>query len=369
MNSRELYNLSKEELISRVEELENELKNQDALFRQNALMNKVREYKHSYAEDFGLVVSVPAKELFKEFLVNPEAFTFEEKERIQEVFINSMEMRGAYEGLGLPISIQLSKVKNKMVPQIRDNAKLFSSIVGKAAIYSDRWLISKLKMALNETESLCRNLEDIEHFEYGDSEQFNLKAEIKDAFNKDNLATGLKGEVPIYPEFIFGDCSDIMVEMNRKSFRSHFIGNIIRNLHDHAFKDFDEFSPTPSSHNNVVWWKKILLFLTSKFKSHEARTIETENQTVREKRVRIWLKKDENNEHRVFLIIENNGDLFEGDVDDVFEKGIGEGEGEHIGLYSVRQFLNAYGATIKMYTDPENKEGYKVGFIINLPIL
>lgn len=362
MNSQELSNLSKEELISRVEELENELKNQDALFRQNALMNKVREYKHNYAEDFGLVVSVPAKELFKEFLVNPEAFTFEEKERIQEVFINSMEMRGAYEGLGLPISIQLSKVKNKMVPQIRNNAKLFSSIVGKAVSFSDRWLISKLKMALNETESLCCELENIEHFEYGDSERFNLMSELKEAFNKDNSAIGVQGGVPIY--YDFGDRSDIMVEMNRKSFRTHFIGNIIRNLHDHAFKHFDEFSQTPSLYK--VWWKA---FTTPIFKSHKTRTTETTIQTVREKRVRIGLKKDENNEHRINLIIENNGDLFKGDVDVVFEKGIGEGEGEHIGLYSVRQFLNAYGATIKMYTDPENKEGYKVGFIINLPIL
>ena len=337
MNSRELSNLSKEELISRVEELENELKKQDAL-SQNALMNKVREYKHNYAEDFGLVVSVPAKELFKESLVNPEAFTFEEKERIQEVFISSMEMRGAYEGLGLPISIQLSKVKNKMVPQIRNNAKLFSSIVGKAALFTDRWLTSKLKMALNETESLCCELENIEYLEYGASEQFNLKAELKEAFNKDNSVLGVKGGVPIFPEFIFGDCSNIMVEMNRKSFHSYFIGNIIRNLHDHAFKDFDEFLPTSS-------------------------------QTVREKKVRIWLKKDEHNEHRINLIIENNGAPYNGDVDDVFEKGIGDGEGEHIGLYSVRKFLNAYGATIKMYTDPENKEGYKVGFKINLPVL
>ena len=355
MNSRELSNLSKEELISRVEELENELKKQDAL-SQNALMNKVREYKHNYAEDFGLVVSVPAKELFKESLVNPEAFTFEEK-----------EMRGAYEGLGLPISIQLSKVKNKMVPQIRNNAKLFSSIVGKAALFTDRWLTSKLKMALNETESLCCELENIEYLEYGASEQFNLKAELKEAFNKDNSVLGVKGGVPIFPEFIFGDCSNIMVEMNRKSFHSYFIGNIIRNLHDHAFKHFDESLPTPSSNNNIDWRKRIWLFITSIFICHKTRT--TETAIPIEKRVRISLKKDEKNEHRINLIIENNGELFRGDVVDVFEKGIGEGEGEHIGLYSVRQFLNAYGATIKMYTDSENKEGYKVGFIINLPIV
>lgn len=346
MDFQELSNLSKEELISRVEELENKL---NALFRQNTLMNKVREYKHNYAEDFGLVVSGPAKELFKEFLVNPEAFTFEEKERIQEVFINSLEMEGAYEGLGLPISIQLNKVKNKMVPQIRNNAKLFSSIVGKPASFSDISLIGKLKMALNETESLCCELENIEYFEYGDSEQFNLKAEIKDAFNKDNYATGLKGGVPIYPEFIFGEYSGTMVEMNKKSFRSYVLGNIIKNLHDHAFRDYDVFSATYTP------------------KSHEVKTVST---TIPiEKRVRISLKKDEKNEHRINLIIENNGELFRGDVVDVFEKGIGEGEGEHIGLYSVRQFLNAYGATIKMYTDSENKEGYKVGFIINLPIV
>lgn len=367
MDSQGLSNLSKEELISRVEELENKLKNQDALFRQYALMNKVREHKHSYAEDFGLVVCGPAKELFKEFLTNPEVFSFEEKERIIEVYTNSLEMNGAYEWLGLPIGIQLKRVKNIMVPLIRNNAKFFSSIVGKVTDFSDNGLVGTLQMALNETKSLCANLEDIEHFEYGESEQFNLKAELKEAFNKDNSVTGLRGGVPIYLEF-FGDFSNILVEMNRKSFRSHFIGNIIRNLHDHAFKDFDKFSP-PSSLNNLVWWERIWLFIISIFKNCETRTTETAIQTVREKRVRICLKKDENNEHRINLIIENNGDLFNGDVDDVFEKGIGEGEGEHMGLYSVRQFLTAYGATIKMYTDPNNVEGFKVGFIINLPIL
>ena len=56
---------------------------------------------------------------------------------------------------------------------------------------------------------------------------------------------------------------------------------------------------------------------------------------------------------------------FYGDIEKVFENGIGEGSG--IGLYSAQQFLNAYNANITMFTNAENE--YKVGFIINIPIL
>ena len=340
------------------------------LAHSNELMSKVREHKHNYSEDFGLVVSAPVKSLLKEFINNPSIFSVEERERILDMFSESMEMRGKYECLGLPIGIQLSKVKNEMVPRIKKNVEFYTSLIGKNAEFQDQWLVSKLKMALNEADGLCAKLANIEHFEYGESEPFNLKAEIKDTFLKDNSAIGCRGGQPMQVEWFFGEYSDIMVDMNRKSFRTHLLGNIIKNLHDHAFNETKkEYSSKSINYkSSLSFWEKLLNFF--KIRKKEASHHDYADSlpvSVQEKKVRISFQKDLTNEHRIYLIIENNGNAFNGDVNDVFEKGIGEGDGEHIGLYSAKQFLIAYGASISMFTN--NDTEYKVGFSINLPIL
>lgn len=356
--------LSIEDLQVQVHELETKLAHS------NELMSKVREHKHNYSEDFGLVVSAPVKSILKELIYNPDIFSVDEKERIVEIFSKSMEMRGFYECLGWSIGIQLSKVTNEMVPCIRNNAEFYAYLVGKNVVFQDQWLISKLKMALNETEGLCANLENIEHFEYGESEPFNLKAEIKDIFFNENSKIGFRGGQPIQIETFFGDYSDIMVDMNRKSFKTHLIGNIIKNLHDHAFKEMDNDSSSDiySLKENMSFWVWLLnIFKFRKNEHTHQNFIDGLPTSVQEKRVRISFKEDTSSKHRINLVIENNGKAYKGDRNEVFEKGIGDGEGEHIGLYSAKQFLKAYGATIKMLTN-DNGE-YKVGFLINLPII
>lgn len=340
------------------------------LAHSNELMSKVREHKHNYSEDFGLVVSVPAKSLLKELIYNPNIFSLDEKESIIEMFSKSMEMRGFYETLGWQVESQLSNVRNEMVPCIRKNAKFFTSLIGKNPIFQDRGLNGKLNMALKETEDLCAKLENIEHFEYGESELFNLKAEIKEAFSKDKSAISLRGGQTIQTDMFFGEYSDIMVNMNRKYFRTHLIGNIIKNLHDHAFKETnnDSSSEIYCSKENMSFWTwllNIVKFRKNKFTKQNF--IDGLPTSVQEKKVRISFRKDMSSEHRINLVIENNGKAFKGDVNEVFEKGIGDGKGEHIGLYSAKQFLKHYGATISMFTN-DNGE-YKVGFSINLPIL
>ena len=327
MESQELQKLSKEELLSLVRELD------DKLSRQNDLMNKVREHRHNYSEDFGLVVSAPVQALYEEVKSNPNTFNDVEKDKIIKTYIDSAEMHGMYDCIGLPIGTQLKRVKEVMVPKIREKAQFFSSLLGQSLIKcQDSQLIAILRMALNETESLCRNLGNIESFEYGIPEPFNLKAEVLDAFKEENSKTikGIRSGIDI--ERYFGDLCDVQVDMNKQSFRSYVLRNIIKNLHDHAFKEIDN---SDSAFDFV-------------------------------KKVRIKFVKDENNNHRMNLIIENNGKDFIGDRDAIFDKGVGSGEG--IGLYSARQFLKHYGATINMLPEKVD-DGYKVGFIINLPIL
>ena len=356
--------LSIERLQSQVNELEAKLAHS------NELISKVREHKHNYSEDFGLVVSAPVKSLLKELINNPSIFSVEERERILDMFSESMEMRGIYECLGWPVEIQLSKVKNEMVPCIKNNVEFYTSLIGKNAEFQDRWLVSKLKMALNEADGLCAKLANIEHFEYGESEPFNLKAEIKDTFIKDNSAIGFRGGQPMQLEWFFGEYPDIMVDMNRKSFRTHLLGNIIKNLHDHAFNEpnIESSSKSLSHKSSLSFWGWLLNIFNIRNNGASGHDYaDSLPVSVQEKKVKISFHKDLTNEHRINLIIENNGNVFNGDVNEVFEKGIGEGEGEHIGLYSAKQFLNAYGASISMFTN--NDAEYKVGFLINLPVL
>lgn len=337
MELQDLQKLSKEELISLIQELE------EKLSRQNDLMNKVREHKHNYSEDFGLVVSAPIQTILEEVRANPDAFTIDERNRIIKIYADSAEMRGTYECLGWPIGIQLKQVKEVMVPKIRNNVEFFSSIVRRQPLrtYKNRHLITILRMALNEAEALCGRLKTIESFEYGIPEPFNLKAEVLSAFYEDNLKHTIPGKKSILIERYFGDLSDVQVEMNKENFRSRFLGNIIKNLHDHAFKEIDDssFANNPKGEISVVG-------------------------DYFEKKVLIKLIKDEKSDHRVNLIIENNGKEFKGDRDAIFDKGVGSGEG--IGLYSARQFLKHHGANINMLEKVD--DGYNVGFIINLPI-
>lgn len=364
MELQDLLKLSPVELASRVQELESRIQElEDERSRLIDLMDKVREHKHNYSGDFGLVVSAPIQALVKEVISNPDAFIPDDIDRIIKIYADSAEMRGTYECLGWRIEEKLEKVKEVMVPKIRENVEFFSSIVGQNKTeYNNTHLIDILRMALNESESLCDNLENIESFKYGISEPFNLKAEILSAFKGDNSKRGLLGKTTIQIEKYFGDLSDVQVSMSKKAFRSHVLGNIIKNLHDHAFVE-DSTSTFPILNIRLSLWKKILsCFFSRLFTINLQKTFSVGDYF--EKKVLIKLIKDEKSDHRVNLIIENNGKEFKGDRDAIFDKGVGSGEG--IGLYSARQFLKHYGANIDMLEKVD--DGYKVGFIINLPI-
>lgn len=361
--------LSKDELIIKVNQLESEIDHN------NNLLCKVREHKHNYSEDFGLVVSAPIQALMKELLDNPSIFSEDEKKQILDFFQISMLHRGIYECLGWPIDIQLKRVKESIVPQIHNNVDLYTSVIRKTVEFCNHSLVSILRMAIGESEALCSNLINIEHFDYGPTTTFCLSTVIKETFDQYNLKTGSLGEIPIHVEYYFGKYNDVKVSLNQKGFCKYFLDNMIKNLKDHAFKEIDELLYSQKEYEeNDSWWTKLVLRLLPRLLPHRlARRIDIMLRPVSpstqilipEKTVRIWIKPDKNDLRKVNLIIENNGKPFIGDTEKVFENGIGEGSG--IGLYSTKQFLKAFGATIKMFTDNSNE--YKVGFIINLPIL
>lgn len=346
---------SRQELISRICELERKS------LHLSDLTNKIREHKHNYSEDFGLVVSVPMQALLNEVMSNPSLFSEKEKSEILDLYEESMEMRGFYECLGWPIDSQLARVKKSLVPLISKDVELYNSLLGSHLEFA-QGLVCKLNLALKEQNSLCERLENIEYFDYGEVNDFNLRAEIRDSFNKDNQAKGNMGISQIQVELWSGDYADIKVRMNQKFFKTHVLGNIIKNLHDHAFKEIEKSqvkTERPKPRKHVPNIARIIR------KRGAGGNEINSSEEVHEKRVRISFRQDPDNSDRINIIIENNGVPFDGDVTSVFEEGIGEGSG--IGLYSAKQFLNHYGATILMFTNPADE--YKVGFSMNLPII
>lgn len=320
MDSIDLSSLSRDELIATITEERAKYANLVSV------MNKLREHKHNYAGDFGIVVSTPLRSLMKEMLSNPEAFTQEERDTIFRYYDLSTELRGSYEILGWSIDEQLSRIKDPLIPQLEKNAELFKSIAGSDIQFKDTLLQRKLGMALSETEAFIVHLLKIESIDYGSPDPFPLFDVVEAVFDRENENKGCLGHEPIMVEttnkWRFDETN---VFLNKDGFCKYFLGNIIKNLEYHAFKDFD---------------KKV-------------------------KKVRISVWEDESDSHRINLMIENNGHPFFGDTDKVFEARIGDGSG--IGLHSARQYLEHFDSTIKMETRNDPDEEYKVLFKINLP--
>ena len=92
MELQDLLKLSPVELASRVQELESRIqKLEDERSRLIDLMDKVREHKHNYSGDFGLVVSAPIQALVKEVISNPDAFIPDDIDRIIKIYADSAE--------------------------------------------------------------------------------------------------------------------------------------------------------------------------------------------------------------------------------------------------------------------------------------
>lgn len=340
------------------------------------LRSQIREHKHNYSEDFGLIVRLPAQRLFRELIMNPGLFSDEECRLILDAYTLSTELVAKQKQLGYTLEEQLNELKTKSIPKIKNIIETYNCILRNHLELPNQSLITVLKSAIRDSEDLCAKLHNIENEDYGTSKTFLLRHAILRKFQKENNSYGVDGQQTMDIATSFTECYNAKVCMNEDGFITHVIGNIVKNLHEHAFVmkgNTDKYNVSEYIHYshkgafykiyNVVRYNILISRLLKLFKKNSFIS-ETKEEPVSENKVRIIFQSDKENANRLDVLIENNGAPFTGDKKKVFELGIGEGEGDHIGLYSARKFLEYYGATIEMY-EP-SYEDFTVGIKINL---
>ena len=355
-------NLSQEELISKISQLESILRHQ------RELVAKVREHKDTYASDFGDVVVRPMDSLLFELINNKENFSTTEIRSIVEAFTSSMYQHGWYESLGLNVEQELEQVKSDMIGQIKTNSELFASLISRGIKFRDKSLYEKLRSAYDKTEDFCDKLENLENLSYDSNEQFEICSQIRTFFNEENNNLSLFGISPINFEYYYNGLEEKKVFMSKEGLRKLVLGNIMKNLQEHAFEEIDQIKPDSNSVKvSYPWWAKfIIIFLPLSIRMRYMKPYNDNTDVeLQEKKVRISFLPDSEVPQRIKILIENNGKPFFGNTENVFEYGIGEGSG--IGLYSAKKFLEKYNAEISMV--PSNTDEYKVKFIINIPTL
>lgn len=354
--------MEQEELLEKITQLEREIDNL------HQLMGKVREHKHTYSRDFGNVVVRPMDGLLFELINNKEIFTTSEIRSIIEAFTSSMYQHGWYESLGLSVEQELEKVKSDMVRQIKTNSKLFASLINRGLPFKDKLLEKKLISAYDKTDDFCNKLENIENLSYGSSEQFELCSLIRKFFNEENNNLSLFGIPPINFEYYYNGLTEKKVFMNKEGLRKLVLGNIMKNLQEHAFEDMDQIKSAPNSANiSYPWWTKLIIrFLPRPIRMRYTEIYKDDiDVEFSEKKVRISFLPDSEDPSRITILIENNGKPFFGNTENVFEYGRGEGSG--IGLFSAKEFLKKSNAEISMATS--NTDEFKVKFIIKMHTL
>lgn len=381
---------------------------------------QIREHKHNYSSEFGSVVMEPCRTLFKELLRNPGVFTSEEREEIVTLFKSSNRISSLYEilglssaqidkrietslrpemrkklwslqeegmcteivsdGLGYPadsclqiffsspqmqtrskmllvvesfslyeelctfldnrsltVQEQLANIDEQIIPYLRGLSEKYIHYCSKIETtefdggykcaktpYVDEFLVKTLQGANDRIDGLIEMLSNIRSEEFGVKEVFMIRTELRDSLYSVNKKKQIKGE----PGWVFsinpGNAPYACVCLNRKSFEKKVLDNLFKNFDDHAFDDFE---------------------------------------LDKERKVTVSLSQDEDGSF-VNVEIKNNGAEFNGDVNSVFDLGVGSGTG--IGLCSAKKFLEKNGGSICMQTKP--REDYPVSFLIKLPL-
>ena len=352
----------------------------------------LRNHKHDYAKLFQKVVSKPARTIIKEFIKHPDFFTEEERKEILQIYTDAIELRGKYDMLGKNVDDQIFEIERSFIPQIRNLNTFYNKVYalnrkdknGNDIEPENSYFFPHLFKAIQSHSKLCDLMTDMHNAGYGKKSSFFLMDLINKAFYEDIAEYESIGISTYHYKFYGRELSDVKVCLDADGFKIHVLDNLINNFHKYAFNDIFEESLIEStfnySHENIGNLDVSVSFLLGSVterllnmwnpKHNNVETIDTSNvpkDEDREKLVRMELQKDENDNHRINVIIKNNGEKFIGDTQSVFSYGNGRGTG--IGLASARSFIEYHGGTIKMETYDYDNDIFTVGFIINLPII
>ena len=298
----------------------------DQTNERNELTDIIRENVHKLSTSFGCVVSEPAFALLDEVVEHPEHFSVEERRLISSIYEHAVRDAYIFQFLGQPLSLQLKKIGNDIIPHIRNNVNLFNTLINNKKL--SLTTLSWLKSSVLDAEKLIDGLGSIEQAGYGEPKVVPLAKLIK-TFVTNRISRSAQLGHPSYNvDYFFGDHYYSMFYLNPDSFELYVLGHIFDNFDKYAFCG-----------EEYVDGKKVM-------------------------NVRIDFTEDESNEGRVNILIRNDGHPFTGDSSAVFEKGVGHGSG--LGLFSAKKLIEALGGSIRMQTYVN--EQYTVGFLINLPI-
>ena len=329
----------------------------------NELAKKVRIHKHNYAGEFGNVAVDPIASLVDELIANPEAFSKSERTEILEGYCRAFQIKGIYEILGYNLDEQLAKVKEEMVPCIRNNCWLLKEIISKERHFSTPYLIEIINWANSNTDDLCNKLNHIENDDKGEAKPISIINIIETEFEEDREIRTRKG-LSSFECSIYGrrDCSDTMVFLDPNGFKTNVIGNIIQNIHKHAFTDDSINENNQIDHLN--WWNKLRLRIKELCLFFSKKKTKSPKNTIIDRRVRVNFSLDGSG--FIKIEIENNGKPLPNNLDPnkLLEYGIGSGSG--IGLYSAADFLKKNGSTIEIVSTPNDE--FTVRFIIKIPV-
>lgn len=340
------------------------------------LSQKVRIHKHNYAGEFGNVVIDPALTLLKELVANPTAFTLKERTSIIRACCAAYKNLGRYEVLGYDITEQLDSVRDDIVPSIKENHLFFRSLIKDVRDFKDPFVVKVIQWADNDIDDILVKLSNIQYDDKGELISISAYRFIEEIFDDEIDSCSREGQAPFVYEFIGRDLQDIKIMIEPDGFRENVIHNIIENIKKHAFRNTEKEDAEDSllKKGRVFWFQEILYrlehFIPINLFPMDVKLHDFKLREIPEKSVRIIFSRDPLNEGRLNIIIENNGEPFEGDVTKIFDYGFRgkDSHGEGIGLYSAADYLKnpQIDGSIKMESTPEKE--FKVRFIINLPI-
>lgn len=312
--------------------METMVSNKDELSRYNAEQmewNNIRRNRHANSNLCGDAFTGPIEALMDEMVSYPEHFTIEERMNILSIFRETIGLNASYKCLGVPFLDLFNKVKGCIKRAILNNGKFYESIQSKQKSANGENFSRSLLSSLNKAQQIQDEwLSFLDHLQddvyFGQPEQFTLYTIVNSTFREIN--NNVRGGKSIKVDILGREFSDKQVFLPKKDFVKYVLNAIITNLRVHAF---------PLSWNKGTNSVYIRFFLSD-------------------------------NSSRICVRIANNGVPFEGDHEEIFKEGVTCGNGDGIGLFEARKFLEKFNSSIVM--DPEGDEDYKVSFTILIPI-